>query len=103
MPSGILGKADLVAAIDTEVYSVPSGKTSACTINICNRSDVAVKIRISVSDTVTPSGSEYIEYDVLVPSKGVLERAGIVLNASKKIIVRSDVSSVTAVVWGYEE
>ena len=54
MASGILGRADLSATTETIVYTTPAGKTSSCTVSICNRSTSdPVKVRIAVTDLST--------------------------------------------------
>ena len=48
----------------------------------------------------TPGAAEYLEYDVSVGPNGVLERTGIVIDATKKVVVRSSQASVTSMVMG---
>ena len=101
--SGVLGRANLTLATDTVLYTVPSGKTSACSVNFCNTSSGEARVRLSLSVGSTPVAGEYVEYDALIPSGGVLERGGVVVGAGDKIIVRSNVAGVNVLAWGYEE
>ena len=104
MASGILGKADLSATTETTVYTTPSGKTSSCTLSICNRSTSdSVKVRVSLTDLSVMTANSYIEFEAAIPPAGVLERSAIVLAANEKIIVRSSAASVSAVIFGVEE
>lgn len=103
MASGTLGQADLSAATNTILYTVPSGKISTFTVNICNRNSLPISVRIAIAATGTPSNSEYIEYDALIPSNGVLERTGLVATASKNIVVYTSTATCSANVYGYEE
>lgn len=103
MASGQLGSANVSATTNTAVYTVPSGKTSAFTINLCNTSSVSVSVRVALAKTETPEAGEYIEYDVTIPAGGVLERGGVVLDATKNVVVYASASGINANVWGYEE
>lgn len=102
MATGILGTADLAAATDTTLYTVPADHFSVVTVNICNRSSSAATVRIAVSSSGTPNDADYIEYDSQISANGVLERTGLVLDASKVVVVRSNAINVSAVCLGIE-
>jgi len=102
MASGVLGSNDLGANTDTSVYTVPADTYSVVTVSICNRGSSTANIRIAVAAAATPAASEFIEYDVALGPNGVLERTGIVAQATKIIVVRSSQANVSAVVMGIE-
>ena len=102
MATGRLGTADLAAATNTTVYTVPADTFSVVSISICNRGSTTATIRIGICDTATPGDDEWLEYDASVLAKGVIERTGIVADAGKLIVVRSSAISVNAVVYGIE-
>lgn len=102
MASGRLGVADLAAATNTTVYTVPSDTFTVVSLSLCNRGNQAVNCRVAVASASTPTAAEYIEYDVEILGKGVLERTGIVLDAGKLLVVYSSAANVSAVAFGIE-
>jgi hypothetical protein len=105
MATGRLGVANLSAATNTTVYDVPDNTFAVVTLSVCNRSAAAVTIQVAIctaATAATPDPSEYIEFDTSLSAKGVLERTGLVLKATEKIVVRSSAASVSAVVYGIE-
>lgn len=102
MATGRLGNADLSATQDTVLYQCPSDTFSVVTVSVCNRGVSSTLIRVALAETDSPTDSEYLEFDIEVLPKGVLERTGIVMDSGKRIVVRSNISSVNAVVYGIE-
>lgn len=102
MATGRLGASDISAATNTTVYTCPADTYAVIAVNICNRGTTTAAIRVALADADTPTAAEYIEYDVDVFAKNVLERTGLVLSAGQRIVVYSDESAVSAVVVGIE-
>ncbi len=104
MASGILGQAAPSASTNTSVYTVPASTLSVVNINVLNRSGAnPVDVRIALATGNSPANSEYIEYDVTVPAKGVVERTGIALNAGKIVVVYCSTSDTSVSVYGLEQ
>ena len=105
MATGRLGVANITTTSDTTVYTVPATTFSVVSINIVNRSSSATaQIRIAIASSSTPALTEYIEYDSVLVTNGVLERTGIVMDAGKLLVVQTPTASPTlsVVVYGIE-
>jgi hypothetical protein len=105
MSSGRLGALDLIAVTDTLLYTVPAGKVATVNLSMCNRNDFKVDIRAALVDglLIDLADEDYFEYDSTLCDTQPLERSGIVMGAGQSIIVYSDTSNVSAVLWGWEE
>ena len=102
MATGRLGAADLSAATLTTVYTVPATTFTVATVSVVNRGASAATIRIALASSASPTDAEWLEYDVSLSAKGVLERTGIVMDTGKLLVVRSSAVSVNAVIYGIE-
>ena len=102
MATGRLGVADLSAATNTTLYTVPASTFSVVTVSVVNRGSTAANIRIAIAASATPADSEFIEFDTSLSAKGVLERTGLVMDAGKLLVVRSSATTVNAVAYGIE-
>jgi hypothetical protein len=105
MPTGRLGTANITTTADTTVYTVPLATFSVVSVNIVNRSSsAAAQIRVAVASSATPGLAEYIEYDSSLVANGVLERTGIVMDASKLLVVQTPTATpaLSVVVYGIE-
>jgi hypothetical protein len=102
MANGILGTSEVPATTLTTVYTVPADTFSVVTLNVVNRSTAPRTVRVALSASATPDLAEYIEYDVEILANGVLERTGLVLDATKNIVVYADSLGCSAVVFGLE-
>lgn len=102
MATGILGRQDLAASTDTAVYTVPADTYAVANVNIVNRGGSVASVRVAISDTSTPNNADYIEYDTELITNGILERSGLVMDASKVLVVWSNLADVSVVVYGFE-
>jgi hypothetical protein len=105
MATGRLGTANITTTADTTVYTVPAATFSVVSVNVVNRSSSAsAAIKIAVASSATPSLAEYIEYDGALVANGVLERTGIVMDATKLIVISTPTATpaLSVVVYGIE-
>lgn len=103
MASGLLGSASLSAATNTTLYTVPASKTAAFSVNFCNRNETSVTVRLAVGTNASPAAADWVLYDVVVQGDGALERAGLVLDAGKLVVVYASAANVSVQAYGYED
>ena len=102
MATGRLAVAAIPATANTTVYTVPTGFYTVCNISLTNRNTTAVKVRVAMASSGTPSLQEWMEYDTVIIPNGVFERTGLVLNAALNIVVYSDTANLGCTVYGIE-
>ena len=98
-----LGGVDLSAATAANVFTAPATGASF-SVTMVNRGAVAATVRLGFSSTsATFEAANYIEYDVVIPANGVLERTGLVIeNDTTFFVAQSDVVSVNATAYGIQ-
>ncbi len=99
----ILGTALPAANMLAILYEVPTGRRAVVNVAACNQGSAAAKVRVALSASATPAGSEFIEYDVSLASAEVLERTALSLAAGQKIVVQANAATVSFNTWGIEE
>lgn len=108
MATGRLGIADLAATTYTNVYVCPATTFTVASISICNRNATAVTVRLALTTTsavgnTAPADNGFLEYGVTIPANSVLERTGLVIDATNKYLVAySSNTGVTAIAYGIE-
>ena len=104
MATGRLGTYNFAAAgwAVGPVYTVPGTTFSVVTVSICNRTNTTITVRMALSTGTSAANDEYIEYDTEILPKGVLERTGLVMQASLNLLVYSSSANVSAVALGIE-
>ena len=104
MASGVYAKVDVASASTWETLLAPatSGEIKVCTVNICNRTSSAVQIRLALAGSTTVADADMIEYNVSLPANGVLERTGIVVDATNGIQVWASGTGVSAAAYGID-
>ena len=113
MATGILYTGTPGATTATTAYMVPSTTSTVCNVSFTNTGTTSATIRLylgtSLGSAGSPTGSlvpsEAIEYDTIVPPKGVFERTGLVLSSTsgaKYITVYASTATVNVNIYGIE-
>jgi len=102
MASGILGQSAPAATTNTTVYTVPASTVAVVNISVVNRGGSAATVRVALSAGSTPNDDEWIEYNTSVGSTSVLERTGVVLDATKNVVVHASSADTSVSVYGLE-
>lgn len=101
MPSGRLTALEIPAGVNTLIYTAPGGMSRTVTINICNRNDADVAIRLALLDRGidTLANEDWLEYGTIIRANGMLEREGITMSQEQTLVGYSDTSNVSVSVW----
>ena len=101
MASGTLGQASLAAATNTTVYTVAATPT-VFNVSMTNTTGFPVAVNLAVAAAATPTASEYVEYQTVIPPNSVLERGGLVATSGKLVVAYATIAGVSVNVYGYE-
>ncbi len=104
MSTGRIAKSTPAAETNTTVYTVPALTYSTVSINILNASAAPGQFNLAILDSgdTVPDIADYIEYQMVIEPRNVVERSGIVLSAGQSIFIYSLTSSLVVNVYGYE-
>jgi hypothetical protein len=102
MATGRLGNVDIPATTNTTAYTVPVGTYAVANVSLTNRNDAAVRLRVAMATTATPTDQEWLEYDTIVIPKGVFERTGLVMQGGLNLVIYSDTANIGCTVYGIE-
>ena len=102
MASGILGQSAPAATTNTTVYTVPASTLAVVNISVVNRGGSAATVKLALSSSGTPSDDEWIEFNTSIDSTAVLERTGVVLQATKNVVVHASSADTSISVHGLE-
>lgn len=100
--AGLLGKADVPAAADTDLYTVPAATWATVNFYLVNRTAAPIAVRWAVRSGAI-SDADYLEYDTVLPANGVLRETGVPVSAGEVVTVRAAAAGCTACVRGFEE
>jgi len=103
MASGTMAQQVLSANTDTILYTVTADKVAVISVNILNTHIATSNVRLAISSTGTVQTSEYVEYETQIPTNGLLERTGLMVSGSYKIVARASTADVVVNVYGFEE
>lgn len=104
MANGLLGKANIPANIDYLLYDFNTAGTNTATVNLnvvnIGTTTALIDIKISAGDNTF---DDYIVYQEELKPNEELERVGLVLSLSERIIVNSSTDKTVWRVHGFEE
>jgi hypothetical protein len=97
----VLGRADLSATTNTDVYTVPANLSACVKIFMCNRNSTPIAVRLALHNG-TVANEDYIYFNYPIGAYETLEVEEVELNAADVVMAYSDTANVTAVVCGME-
>ena len=103
MASGKLGSATLKANTNTTVYTVPASTVATINVAIVNRGSGDATVNVAIAPSGAPVDADYIEFGVVIPAHGILERTAIVAGAGEHVVVKSSTADCSVRVHGFEE
>lgn len=103
MASGKLGAATIPAETNTTVYTVPVATVATINVAIVNRGTDASTVNVAIAPSGSPANADYIEFGVVIPANGILERTAIVCGPDERVVVRSSTANCSVRVHGFEE
>jgi hypothetical protein len=101
MASGTLGQASLAATTNTTVYTTV-GNPVTFNVNMYNTTGYPIAVNLGVCATATPTASEYLEFQTVIPPNSALERGGIVATSGKLIVAYANNAGISVNVYGFE-
>lgn len=102
----VLGQSAPSATTNTDVYTVPSGKTAAVsTLTVCNRAGTQTTYRVAVRPAgASLANQHYVCYDAVLPANSTdLLTIGISLDQTDVVTVYSGNGSISFSVFGNEQ
>lgn len=105
MANKVLGQVAPAATTDTDLYTVPAGKsTVVSTLSVCNRSTSTVAYRIAVRPAgAAINDTHYIAYDVtLTPNSSDYLTIGMTLAATDVITIYAASADLSFTLFGDE-
>ncbi len=107
--NGLLGKAGLIAATYTPIYSVSENNAATCNVRVINsdpNNSVSVRLAICPSGyqaNVSPTLADWIEpKDLIIPPRGVLEDTAMAMAAGEVLVAYTNGALVTVRAHGFE-
>lgn len=97
--------ADLAATTLTDITDggVAAGRAGSYLLNLCNRSDAEVTVRVAVTTGGAAGNADYLEYDAAIEPKGVLSRWPLPLGEGWKLFIWASATGVSANALGRKE
>lgn len=101
MSNGTQARGTLTGTL-TSVYTCPANTTAFLTVNISNRTGGTVTGTINLSTNASENLGGYIEFSAPIAANQALEKTGIVLSSGQQILLSSNSTSTTYLIFGYE-
>lgn len=102
MASGRLGAYDLLENIPQSIYVCPTDDLASATVNVVNRRTDYANVTLAITDApnIITDTDAYLEIEVPIPPKGVMERTQVMIPSGKYLTVKSDKKFVNVTAWG---
>ncbi len=94
MAQGFLGRADLLAATPTLLFT-SDATPQTFNVRFANRNATPAAVRIAITSGGAPAAADWVEYDMVLPANGIIDDNPLVASNGEAVYVYSSLANVS--------